>query len=105
MESILQELESNEEAVVLKRVDFSDIRMTEIRAETLKSLSKLVEFSTNSKAKLTSLQLRTIFTEIVERQEGNKLEVLKEIFSAFSLVELLHCCALIGRELHSVEIF
>ena len=28
-----------------------------------------------------------------------------EIYPAFSLVELLHYCALIGRELQSVEIF
>ena len=61
MECILQELESSEEAVVLRKVDFSDIRMVGIRAETLKSLTRLMEFSTNSKAKLTSVQLRKVF--------------------------------------------
>ena len=29
----------------------------------------------------------------------------QEIYPAFSLVQLLQCCALIGRELQSVEIF
>ena len=77
MECILQEIESSKEAVVLKRFDFSYIKMTEIRAETLKSLSRLEEFSTNYKAKLTSAQLRTIFTEIIERKEENKLKVLR----------------------------
>ena len=63
MECILQELESSEEAVVLRKVDFSDIRMVGIHAETLKSLTRLIEFSTNSKAKLTSVQLRKVFIE------------------------------------------
>ena len=29
----------------------------------------------------------------------------RDVYPAFSLVELLHCCALIGRELQSGEIF
>ena len=33
------------------------------------------------------------------------LNCLQVVPPAFSLVELLHCCALIGRELLSVEIF
>ena len=75
MECILQEIESSKEAV-LRQVDFSDIRMTGIRAELLKNVTRLEEFTTNYEAKLTSVQLRTIFTEIVERREENKLEVL-----------------------------
>ena len=35
----------------------------------------------------------------------NGRRVLEEIYPAFSLVHLTHCWALIGRELHSVEIF
>ena len=31
--------------------------------------------------------------------------VFLDVYSALSLVQLLHCCALIGRELLSVEIF
>ena len=76
MECILREIESSEEAVVLKRFDFSNMRMTGIHPDTLKALSRLEEFTTNYEAKLTSVQLRTIFTEIVERREENKLEVL-----------------------------
>ena len=76
MECILREIESSEEAVVLKRFDFSNMRMTGIHPDTLKALSRLEEFITNYEAKLTSVQLRTIFTEIVERREENKLEVL-----------------------------
>ena len=46
--------------------------------------------------------------------EGNQIELIcqansnqsgGERFPAFSLVQLLHCCALIGRELQSGEIF
>ena len=46
--------------------------------------------------------------------EGNQIELIcqansnqsgGERFPAFSLVELIHCCALIGRELQSGEIF
>ena len=76
MECILQEIGSSKEAVVLKRFDFSNITMTGICPETLKSLCSLEEFTTNYEAKLTSVQLRTIFTEILERKEENKLQVL-----------------------------
>ena len=38
----------------------------------------------------------------VERVEPS---LWSDVYPALSLVELLHCCALIGRELHSVEIF
>ena len=75
MECILQELESSEEEIILKRVDFSNIKLCAIRAETLKSLTRLEEFTTNFEAKLTRNQLTTIFTEIVERGEENKLNV------------------------------
>ena len=77
MECILQELESSEEEdFVLKRVDFSNIKLCAIRAETLKSLTRLEEFTADSEAKLTRDQLRIIFTEIVEN-ERNQLRVLK----------------------------
>ena len=36
---------------------------------------------------------------------GNSIRPLAEINPGFSLVELLHYCPLIGRELQSVEIF
>ena len=75
MECILQEIESSKEAV-LRQVDFSDIRMTGIRAELLKNVTRLEEFTTDSEAKLTRDQLRIIFTEIVEN-ERNQLRVLK----------------------------
>ena len=75
MECILQEIESSKEAV-LRQVDFSDIRMTGIRAELLKNVARLEEFTTDSEAKLTRDQLRIIFTEIVEN-ERNQLRVLK----------------------------
>ena len=77
MECILQELESSEEEIILKRVDFSNIRLCGLRAETLKSLTRLEEFTANSEAKLTGHQLRTIFTEIVEGREEINLKVLK----------------------------
>ena len=75
MECILQEIESSKEAVI-RQVDFSDIRMTGIRAELLKNVTRLEEFTTDSEAKLTRDQLRIIFTEIVEN-ERNQLRVLK----------------------------
>ena len=75
MECILQEIESSKEAV-LRQVDISDIRMTGIRAELLKNVTRLEEFTTDSEAKLTRDQLRIIFTEIVEN-ERNQLRVLK----------------------------
>ena len=36
---------------------------------------------------------------------GASVALRVEIYPGFSLVELLHYCALIGRELQSVEIF
>ena len=103
MECILQEIESSKEAVVLKRFDFSDITMTGIRAETLKSISRLEEFSTNYKAKLSTGQLRTIFTEIVERKEENKLKVLR--VSGNRLSELRpHLVAAVMETLVTIEV-
>ena len=75
MECILQEIEASKEALILRRVDFSYITMTGIRAELLKYVTRLEEFTTNSVAKLSPVQLSTIFTEIVEREE-NQLRVL-----------------------------
>ena len=55
--------------------------------------------------------LLTVQISVGLLQSGRQLEVLgveiseEERYPAFSLVELLHCCALIGRELQSVEIF
>ena len=76
MECILQEIEASNEALILRRVDLSNIRMRGIRADLLKNVTRLQEFTTNSEARLSTVQLRTIFTEIVVR-EDNQLRVLK----------------------------
>ena len=55
--------------------------------------------------------LLTVEISVGLLQSGRQLEVLgveiseEERYQAFSLVELLHCCAFIGRELLSVKIF
>ena len=98
MEFILQEIEASEEGLILRRVDLSNITMREIRADLLKYVTRLQEFTTNSEARLSTDQLRTIFTEIVEREDiqlrvlkvpGNKLVGLKPHLVAAAVEKLV----------------
>ena len=48
---------------------------------------------------------RGFYTGLTDRQTEGRWSGGEEIYPALSLVQLLHCSALIGRELQSVEIF